>query len=126
MFDRIAFVKTGWSELYQGGPVVGRFQDQNWHERYNFMPGPDGVYYGYVPPIGKAQAAPNPQNRTGWLLIFVAAFEGYGPITAVGWYEDASLLTDIRRVPNIKHPNLSRLMLKVTNSATACQRGKHI
>jgi hypothetical protein len=90
MFDRIAFVKIGWSELYQGGPVVGRFGDQNWHERYNFMPGPDGIYYAYVPPIGQARAAPSPQDRTGWLLIFVAAFEGNGPLTVVGWYEDAS------------------------------------
>jgi hypothetical protein len=58
VFERIAFVKTGWSELCQGGPVVGRFKDQNWHERFNFQIGPDGIYYGYVPPIGGGSRGP--------------------------------------------------------------------
>jgi hypothetical protein len=59
MVDRIAIVKTGWSDWYQGEQVVGRFgylnattEGQQGHECYNFMPAPDGSYYGYLPPVG--------------------------------------------------------------------------
>ena len=95
MVDRIAIVKTGWSDWYQGGPVVGRFgylnateEGQKGHECYNFKPAQDGTYYGYLPPIGRGP--PQPRMKDHWLLIFIAAFEGKGPLTFVGWYEDAT------------------------------------
>ena len=95
MVDRVAIVKTGWSDWYQGGPVVGRFgylnateEGQKGHECYNFKPAQDGTYYGYLPPIGRGP--PQPRMKDHWLLIFIAAFEGKGPLTFVGWYEDAT------------------------------------
>ena len=95
MHSRIALVKTGWSDEYQGGPVFGRYahiaQFDEAHERYNFQKTEDGIYYGYLPPIGKKERPPQPKIAEGWLLIFVSARKGNGPLTVVGWYEDATL-----------------------------------
>jgi len=109
MADRIAFVKTGWSDKYQGGPVIGRHgylntskgpKGRNGDECFNFMPAPDGTYYGYLPPMGKA--APKPDVKTGWLLIFVAAYRGKGPLTVVGWYQNATFTDDYKPRPEYK------------------------
>ncbi len=95
MHSRIAFVKTGWSDEYQGGPVLGRYahiaQHKEAHERFNFLQTADGHYYGYLPPIGKKERPPQPRITDCWLLIFVSARKGNGPLTVVGWYEDAHL-----------------------------------
>lgn len=95
MHARIALVKTGWSDEYKGGPVLGRYahieQFDEAHERFNFRRTTDGRYYGYVPPIGKEQRPPQPKVKDGWLLIFVSARNGNGPLTVVGWYENATL-----------------------------------
>lgn len=93
MFDRIAFVKTGWSEEYRGGPVVGRHahisEYEEAHEKFNFQAGPDHRYYAYIPPIGRNFRPPQPKHPDGWLVIFVSARNGNGPLTVVGWYEHA-------------------------------------
>jgi len=112
MADHIAFVKTGWSDKYQGGPVIGRHGYLNTskgpgganegYECFNFMPAPDGAYYGYVPPIGTKGVSPKPNVKTGWLLIFVAAYRGSGPLTAVGWYEHAAFSDDYEPRPEYK------------------------
>ena len=98
MQERIALVKTGWSDEYQGGQVLGRYahieQFDEAHERFNFRHAADGRYYGYLPPIGKQQRPPQPKVDHGWLLIFVSARNGSGPLTVVGWYEDATLHTE--------------------------------
>jgi hypothetical protein len=90
---KIAFVKTGWSDWYQGGPVSGRHgylrHSGAGHERFNFMPVPNGLYYGYLPPIGRQERPPQPSDLSNWLLVFVAARDGSGPLTIVGWYENA-------------------------------------
>ena len=95
MHDKIAFVKTGWSDEYQGGPVLGRYahiaQFDEAHERFNFRRTADGRFYGYLPPIGKQHRPPQPKVDGGWLLIFVSARKGTGPLTVVGWYKDATL-----------------------------------
>ncbi|MBU1106393.1 MAG: DUF3883 domain-containing protein [Candidatus Riflebacteria bacterium] len=90
---KIAFAKTGWSDFYQGGPVAGRHQyivsDKEPHEKYNFLPGPDGLFYAYIPGIGSKHSVPQPKHRENWTVVFVAAYEGTGPLTVVGWYENA-------------------------------------
>nr|ART39930.1 J381 [uncultured bacterium] len=95
MHDKIAFVKTGWSDEYQGGPVLGRYAHiakfGEAHERFNFRRTADERFYGYLPPIGRAQRPPQPAVEDGWLLIFVSARKGTGPLTVVGWYEEATL-----------------------------------
>lgn len=92
--DRIAFVKTGWSISYNGDEVVGRHahigEYDEAHERFNFKRAPDGRFYGYIPPMGQHEASPKPANPEGWLLIFVAARNGDGPLTVVGYYENAT------------------------------------
>jgi hypothetical protein len=94
MIEKIAFVKTGWSERYTGEMVVGRHshisQFKEAHERYNFLRAPDGSYYGYIPPIGKSYRTPQPTDPTDWFVVFVAAINGKGPLTVVGWYEGAN------------------------------------
>ena len=59
------------------------------YEKFNFLPGPRGRCYGYLPPIGHQHAAPRPAPPHGWLIVFVAAEGGHGPLRPVGWYEDA-------------------------------------
>jgi hypothetical protein len=42
--------------------------------------------------IGKYKGLPNPVEKAGWLIIWVAAHKGTGPLMAVGLYADASFL----------------------------------
>lgn len=98
MHKRVALVKTGWSDHYEGGPVVGRHahvqEYDEAHERFNFLKNVDGHFYAYLPPIGKRARPPQPAEKKGWLLIFVSARNGNGPLTVVGWYEDATFHED--------------------------------
>jgi hypothetical protein len=91
---KLAIVKTGWSEDYRGGAVSGDFgfiaDNEEGHERFNFAPGPDGNYYGYLPPIGKSYAVPCPPDPEGWLVVFVAKRANKPGLFIVGWYEDAT------------------------------------
>ncbi|MHD0644151.1 protein NO VEIN domain-containing protein [Pseudomonas aeruginosa] len=91
---RIAFIKTGWAPDYQGEEVVGRYghiADYNEaHERFNMVKWQDGRYYGYIPPMGFSEAPPRPKQMDDWLLILIAARNGDGPLTVVGYYENAS------------------------------------
>lgn len=94
MNPRIALVKTGWSDNYQGGPVLGRYAHlqayDEAHERFNFLKHSSGRYFGYLPPIGRKERPPQPKIADGWLLVFVSAKNGNGPLTVVGWYKDAT------------------------------------
>lgn len=105
-FNKIAFVKTGWSEWYQGGPVSGRHSRINKyeeaHEKFNFRPVSNGNYYAYIPPIGKDERPPQPKEKDGWLVIFVAAINGKGKLTIVGWYENATFHSDYLPRPEYK------------------------
>lgn len=106
MHARIALVKTGWSDEYRGGPVLGRYahiaQFDEAHERFNFRRTEDGRYYGYMPPIGTKQRPPQPTVKDGWLLIFISARNGNGPLTVVGWYENATLHPEYSDRPEYK------------------------
>lgn len=99
-YPKICFVKTAWSDEYQGQEVFGRHEylriNKDGHERFNFKPGPDGRYYGYIPPHK------TPEDAAGWLVIFVAASTNdngktFGPLLPVGWYEDATFVDEQER-----------------------------
>ena len=94
MYEKIVFVKTGWSPTYKGEDVSGRHgyisQYGEAHGRFNFKRARNGKFYGYVPPIGRSFRPPQPPEGKGWLVIFVAAEEGKGKLKIVGWYEDAT------------------------------------
>lgn len=96
MFDRIAVIKTGWCETYDGDLVGGAHaniaQYDEGHERYNFRPSSDGTYYGYTPPIGKTEAPPNPNEAYDWLIFVVAKRPKRSGIFLVGWYESATFM----------------------------------
>ena len=106
MHQRIAFVKTGWSEEYKGGSVTGRAafiarsnNPNKANELFNFQKGLGGKYYGYIPPLGPHQSSPQPGELDDWLLIFIAARNGDGPLTVVGWYEEAEFEQDYQARP---------------------------
>lgn len=109
MRKRIAFVKTGWSDSYQGDPVVGRHahisEYEEAHERFNFLRAKDGRLYGYLPPIGSNHRPPQPKERENWLVIFVAARNGNGPLTVVGWYDNAVFERDYTDRPEYQSAN---------------------
>ncbi len=101
-FERIAFAKIAWAEKYRGEDVEGRAawvkkHSGDGHERFNFLPGPDGSFYGYIPPVGGY--APRPDTRDGWVVIFVAPFQGDGPLVPVGYYLDATFEAGYRDRP---------------------------
>lgn len=71
MFDRILFAKIGWAPNYEGEDCTGDFGEPNetdsWDERFNFLPGPNGRYYGYVLPMGPHESHPTQRTETaGW------------------------------------------------------------
>lgn len=106
MYKKIAFVKTGWSDSYQGEAVFGRHdyisKYKEAHERFNFLPTEDGRFFGYMPPIGKKERSPQPSDIKGWLVMFVAAERGKGPLKVVGWYEDAIFKSEYSPRPEYK------------------------
>ncbi|AJQ95515.1 DUF3883 domain-containing protein [Gynuella sunshinyii] len=109
MIERIAFVKTGWSEEYAGGPVVGRHahisEFEEAHERFNFLQAPTQKFYAYLPPIGRNFRPPQPKETNGWLVIFVSARNGNGPLTVVGWYENALFEREYQERPEYDSGN---------------------
>ena len=98
MNEQIAFVKIGWSDYYQGDRVIGRHahicEYEEAHERFNFLRASDGLFYGSLPPIGPNRRPPQPKKRENWLVIFVAARNGNGPLTIIGWYNNATFERD--------------------------------
>lgn len=94
MFKRIAVIKTGWSDDFKGSPVeadhkhVKRFKDG--HEKFNFLPAPDGRFYAYTPPVGGAEVAPQPKEKDDWLVFSVAKRPKRPGLYLTGWYENAT------------------------------------
>lgn len=94
MADKIAVIKTGWSDDFKGSPVeadhkhVKKFKDG--HEKFNFLPGPDQRFYAYTPPVGSAEVAPKPKDRDGWLVFAVAKRPKRPGLYLTGWYENAT------------------------------------
>lgn len=109
-FWRIAFIKTGWAENYDGDEVVGRHKyvgdSGDAYEKYNFKR-VSGRFLGYLPPIGKQRGRkytlPNPDCHEDWLVIFCAALEGKGHLVPVGWYEKATFLSTRIPRPEYRH-----------------------
>lgn len=94
---KVMWVKFGWSEYYRGGPVDGNFRwltegDGEGHEAFNFLPGPDGGYFCYVPPHGPSRASPSSDDPNGWTVICLAKFPPQKGVHVVGWYENATLM----------------------------------
>ena len=103
MWDKVLWVKFGWSEYYRGGAVDGNFKflDGNQgHEAYNFQPAGDGTYYCYVPPhSGRYAPGHKCSELSGWTVVCLAKHPEYPGIHIVGWYEDTTLLRGLKDVP---------------------------
>lgn len=103
MTEKLAIVKTGWSDDYRGGAVSGSFtyieENEEGHERFNFAPAPDGRFYGYLPPIGPTLAVPVPPDPSGWLIVFVAKRAKRPGLWIVGWYKNAKFHSSRRSRP---------------------------
>ena len=96
---KVMWVKFGWSDYYRGGPVDGNFgwlteSGGEGHEAFNFLPGPDGRYYCYVPPHGQHAALPYSSEPDGWTVICLAKLPKKRGVHVVGWYENATLMGD--------------------------------
>lgn len=113
-FEKIAIIKTGWCDEYQGELAQGAHanieENEESHESYNFKPGPNGTFYGYTPPIGKTLAAPSPSELAGWLVFAVAVKPKSSGVYLVGWYENATFTGDYLPRPEYsqKPPGLER------------------
>lgn len=102
--DKLLWVKFGWSHLYCGDPVDGNFRyliaGGTGLESWNFLPGPDGNYYGYVPPSGRYAGKPSNPDPYGWTVVCLAKYPTRSGIHVVGWYEQATLLGRYERRPD--------------------------
>jgi hypothetical protein len=105
--EKVIWVKTGWSEYYQGGPVNGNFDyltenskrsdtdvKREGHEAFNFLPFPNGSYGIYLPPQAGG-SIPNHEDAGGWTVICLSKKPKQKGVHVVGWLEDASLLGDL-------------------------------
>lgn len=104
---KVMWVKFGWSEYYRGGPVDGNFRwlvegDGEGHEAFNFLPGPNGEYYCYVPPHGPHSASPSSSDPDGWTVICLAKFPAQKGVHVVGWLENATLIGKQKPRPEYK------------------------
>ena len=107
VFDKILFAKIGWAPKFDGEACTGDFGEPNestsWYERFNFLFGPEGRYYGYIPPMGPHGTPPKPTDKSGWLVIFLSRSGKGGPLLPVGWYEDATFEDGYRERPEYAH-----------------------
>lgn len=105
MVERIAVIKTGWSDDFQGAEVEGdhkHVRERGFgHEKYNFMAAPDGTYCIYIPPI-KKHFAPNPKQKTDWLIFHVAKRPKLTGLYLIGWYENAEFVGGYEERPEYK------------------------
>lgn len=89
MNKRIAVIKTGWSDDYGASPVEADHDcvkiNKDGHEKFNFLPAPDGRFYAFAPP-----RAPNPKDREDWLVFSVAKRPDRPGLYLTGWYECAT------------------------------------
>ena len=105
MVERIAVIKTGWSDDYKGSPVEaahGYVQtNKDGHEKFNFLPSPDGRFYAYTPPVGETYSPPKPKEREDWLVFAVAKRPKRLGLYLTGWYEGAAFAGDY--VPRVEY-----------------------
>lgn len=111
------FARIGWGDRYVGEDLTGRFSEPNesnsWWERFNFMVGPEGRCYGYVPPMGPHSSPPNPAEKTDFLVVLCSRPDYNEPLRPVGWYENASFGTGHTARP--RHPGLKASLRQMWN-----------
>jgi len=118
---KVIWIKTGWSEYYQGGPVDGNFDylsesrkrserdvKREGHEAFNFLPFPDGSYGIYLPPQA-GDSIPHNEDSIGWTVVCLSKKPEQKGIHVVGWLENATLLGEFFDRPEYKSGELFRL-----------------
>ena len=106
-FNKIVFVKTGWSDLYEGGYVLGnhRYLKQTaniGHEIYNFKKTKIG-YCAYIPPSAGSCPQLFGSDSKDWLVIFLARENGNGPLCVIGYYENAKIYNELQDRPEYEY-----------------------
>ena len=85
----LIIANSGWSEAYQGSRVESQHGYVQEHgqgsEAFNFLPGPNGLFYGYIRQTGLIDV----DTDLRWIVVFVSKPEGSVGLRIVGWYEDA-------------------------------------
>lgn len=102
--DKIMFVKTGWSDLYEGGPILGNHEHLKsnaniGHELYNFKETKYGYYYAYIPPVAGSCPQISDNDAENWLVVFLARINGNGKLCVVGYYENATIYNTLKMRP---------------------------
>lgn len=97
MTQRVAVIKTGWCDAYDGQDVEGNFghlkNGGSGAERFN-MVAADGGYQVYTMP--KSHNAPMPMPSDDWLIYHIARDPAELKMKLVGWYEGASFLGEYK------------------------------
>ena len=90
--NNLAVIKVGWSDDYRGSPVQGDYKYissfKEAHDRFNFLPHPNGSFYGYAPPLGEQKRPP--QRKGTWDVAVLSKKPKVSGLFLVGWFTDAT------------------------------------
>jgi len=120
MFEQIVFARSELSGREKGHHVLKNYvisgpdADTLQPEQFNFMAGVDGLCYAM--PMSQGEAAPHPEKRDGWLVLFVAPENSVGTavLRPVGWYEEACFAESYQHRPE---PELQQYLYIVSTQA---------
>ena len=119
MIDQIVFARSELSSRERPNVLgdclpTGPDADTLQPERFNFVPGANGLCYAM--PMSLGEAAPHPEKRDGWLVLFVAPENSVSTAVwrPVGWYEEARLAGSYQRRPE---PELRQYLYVVSTQA---------
>lgn len=107
ILNKIMFVKTGWSDLYEGGYVLGNHtylkQIANiGHEIYNFKRTRNG-FCAYIPPSAGSCPLLSGRDAEDWFVVFLARENGNGQLCVVGYYENARIYDKLQIRPEYEY-----------------------
>ena len=107
ILNKIMFVKTGWSDLYEGGYVLGNHtylkQIANiGHESYNFKRTRNG-FCAYIPPSAGSCPQLSGRDAEDWFVVFLARENGNGQLCVVGYYENARIYDKLQIRPEYEY-----------------------
>lgn len=132
----VLIAKIGWMKRYRGpseddlGPLgAGTCDTRYKKEAWNFLRR-GKWYYGFCRPTGltthpkikleRIKPGENGDELAGVLVIFVAPFEGNGPLRVVGWYRNATVYRDRRLIGK------GRPYYLTTRNATLLKEGQRV
>ncbi|WP_447978472.1 hypothetical protein [Candidatus Nitrospira bockiana] len=103
---KLLLCNVGWSDNYSGSFLKGDHEFIRKHkgdgsERWNFKRFLDSKAYGYIRGMGKEHSPPQLPTRLqrGWTVLFYAKDPRDSVLKFVGFYKQATILSDWRKHP---------------------------